>query len=96
MMSLFYHLAPAHPAPVPGQLVTMAVPLGEPRLEPGLRQSASPVRQPGNPPVTSTPVPVTAARNVAMVSYPMEEEIIEVTRREPELAKQVNSCKCEK
>ena len=79
---------PPPTGPVPGQLVSMAVPLGQPRLEPGVRQSATPLRQPGNA-MTSTPVPVTAARNVAVVSFPME-DIRERTRvKQPELATQV-------
>ncbi|XP_005110510.2 TALPID3 protein, partial [Aplysia californica] len=75
-------------APIQGQLVSMAIPLGEPRLEPGVRQSATPIRPASNP-VTSTPVPVTAARNVAMVSFPVEEDQNKTRTREPELAKQV-------
>ena len=80
--------------PVPGQLVSMAIPLGEPRLEPGVRQSATPLRQAGKP-VTSTPVPVTAARNAAVVSFPHETEAdrlhspVRARSREHELAKQV-------
>ena len=75
-----------------GQLMSMAIPLGQPRMERGVRSSTVPVtlspdRRKSNP-VTSTPVPVTATGNVAVVSFPLAEE--ESKQREPELSKQVN------
>ncbi|CAL1539920.1 unnamed protein product, partial [Lymnaea stagnalis] len=74
-------------APVPGQLIPMAIPLGEPRMEPGVRRSATLLSNPLNP-ITSTPVPVTAATNVAVVSFPVEDRRTK-KGREPELATQV-------
>lgn len=74
----------ADAAPVPGQLIPMAVPLGGPRMDPGLKVSAS---------MTSTPMTlspghrpqVTAEGNVSMVSLGMVEE----EKMRPELGKQV-------
>ncbi|CAG5116718.1 unnamed protein product, partial [Candidula unifasciata] len=76
-------------APIQGQLVSMAVPLGAPRIEPGLRRSAAPVTRSSSGPVSSTPVPVTAARNVAMVSFPGDKNEQGHAERQPELTKQV-------
>ncbi|KAK3702737.1 hypothetical protein RRG08_042722 [Elysia crispata] len=78
-------------APIQGQLISMAIPLGEPRMDRGMRSAAgpgtlSPNRRKSNP-VTSTPVPVTSSGNVAVVSFPVAEE--ESKEREPELSKQV-------
>nr|KAI8741074.1 TALPID3 protein-like [Biomphalaria glabrata] len=76
-------------APIPGQLIHMAIPLGQPRMEPGVRRSEMPMTMTGVAnPVTSTPVPVTAARNVTLISFPVEEDK-KKKGREPELAKQV-------
>ncbi|RUS83052.1 hypothetical protein EGW08_009191 [Elysia chlorotica] len=78
-------------APIQGQLISMAIPLGEPRMDRGMRSAAGPLtlspdRRKSNP-VTSTPVPVTSTGNVAVVSFPVAEE--ESKEREPELSKQV-------
>ncbi|GFO11941.1 talpid3 protein [Plakobranchus ocellatus] len=86
-------LDPGDSAPIQGQLVSMAIPLGQPRMERGVRSAAVPValspdRRASNP-VTSTPVPVTSTGNVAVVSFPIAEEVIESREREPELSKQV-------
>lgn len=65
----------------------MAVPLGDPRMETGLTYSASP---PPGPLTTSTPAsqhPVSALKNVAMISVPVEDDLRR--RPEPELGKQV-------
>ncbi|OWF51359.1 Protein TALPID3 [Mizuhopecten yessoensis] len=73
-------------APIPGQLIQMAVPLGGPRMEGGLTAKLT-----TSGPVTSTPVPrpqVTASRNVALVSVPSGEEEEQISPQ-PELAKQV-------
>lgn len=77
----------AQHAPIQGQLVPMAVPLGDPRMETGLTYSASP---PPGPLTTSTPAsqhPVSALKNVAMISVPVEDDLRR--RPEPELGKQV-------
>lgn len=68
----------------------MAVPLGDPRMETGLTYSASP---PPGPLTTSTPAsqhPVSALKNVAMISVPVEDDLRR--RPEPELGKQVENC----
>ncbi|KAJ8308317.1 hypothetical protein KUTeg_013191 [Tegillarca granosa] len=72
-------------APIPGQLIPMAVPLGGPRFEGGL---TVPVTWPEpSGPLTSTPAAVTAAKNVAMVTIPTEDDLTE--KPAPELTKQV-------
>lgn len=79
-------------APIEGQLISMAIPLGEPRMDRGMRSGEaaslrlSPDRRKSNP-VTSTPVPITSSGNVAVVSFPFAEEGSK--SREPELSKQV-------
>ncbi|XP_078313405.1 uncharacterized protein LOC111128961 isoform X2 [Crassostrea virginica] len=77
----------AQHAPIQGQLVPMAVPLSGPRMESGLTYSASP---PPGPLTTSTPAsqpPVSALKNVALVSVPVEDDLRKPP--EPELGKQV-------
>ncbi|XP_061173544.1 TALPID3 protein-like [Saccostrea echinata] len=77
----------AEHAPIPGQLVPMAVPLGGPRIDSGLTYSAPP---PPGPLTTSTPAsqpPVSALKNVAVVSVPVVDDLRKPP--EPELSKQV-------
>ena len=67
----------------------MAVPLGGPRMDGGLRAPVT-VATPGGP-VTSTPVSrtqVTAGKNVTMVSVAADDRLID-QKPEPELSKQV-------
>ena len=81
-------------APIQGQLVPMAVPLSGPRMESGLTYSAPP---PPGPLTTSTPAsqpPVSALKNVAMVSVPVEDDLRKPP--EPELGKQVGKIRKEK
>lgn len=81
-------------APIQGQLVPMAVPLSGPRMESGLTYSAPP---PPGPLTTSTPAsqpPVSALKNVAMVSVPVEDDLRKP--QEPELGKQVGKIRKEK
>lgn len=80
-----YEICICFKAPIPGQLIPMAVPLGGPRFEGGL---TVPVTWPEHSgPMTSTPAAVTAAKNVAMVTVPTEDDLTE--KPAPELAKQV-------
>ena len=68
----------------------MAVPLGGPRLDPGLTTQASMTQAPDSvtfDPSRQTPQ-VTAAKNVAMVTIPTEGE---EQKQSPELGKQVQS-----
>ncbi|XP_053401553.1 protein TALPID3-like isoform X2 [Mercenaria mercenaria] len=72
-------------APIPGQLIPMAVPLGGPRMDIGLTVPSSMTSTPG--PMTFNPISqVTAEGNVSMVSVGMEEED---RKSRPELGKQV-------
>ncbi|KAK3094147.1 hypothetical protein FSP39_024713 [Pinctada imbricata] len=92
-----FYFSPAHgayfpvassSAPIAGQLVPMAVPLGAPRIEGGLTQGVT-IDTPSGP-LTSTPASrpqVTAAGNVAMVSFAVEDDL--ETTPQPELSKQV-------
>lgn len=73
-------------APIPGQLIPMAVPLGGPRMDSGL---AVPTAMMAPGPVTFNPSSmsqVTAEGNVSMVSMGMEDDEKKV---KPELGKQV-------
>ncbi|XP_052767112.1 protein TALPID3-like isoform X2 [Mya arenaria] len=76
----------SQPAPIPGQLIPMAVPLGGPRMDPGLTADASTT----NTPMTfnsSKVSQVTAAGNVAMVTIGVEDG--KSRKMAPELGKQV-------
>ena len=76
-------------APIPGHLIPMAVPLGGPRMDPGLITPVSLTQAPDSvtfEPSKQTPQ-VTAAKNVAMVSVPTEQE---EQKYSPELGKQVH------
>lgn len=71
----------------------MAVPLGGPRMDGGL---TVPVTMPTDGLVTSTPVArtqVTAGRNVALVSVPAQDSLVN-EKPAPELSKQVKNCLC--
>ena len=66
----------------------MAVPLGGPRMDGGLTEAVTMETPKG--PVTSTPASkpqVTAGRNVTMVSYPAQDDLLQ--KSQPELSKQV-------
>ncbi|XP_070179880.1 TALPID3 protein-like [Littorina saxatilis] len=81
-------IAPTTTAPVPGQLIPMAVPLGKPRMEPGL--SVAPGNQPYPMSVPhASPRLVTAASNVAMVAMTADDYEESVHDRAPQLGKQV-------
>ena len=76
------------PAPIPGHLIPMAVPLGGPRMDPGLTTPVSLTQAPDSvtfDPSKQTPQ-ITAAKNVAMVTIPTEED---EQKYSPELGKQV-------
>ncbi|KAL5009175.1 hypothetical protein ScPMuIL_014756 [Solemya velum] len=76
-------------APIPGQLIPMAVPLRDPRMNSGMTVSVTRTMPAGV--VTSTPSTkpqVTASNNVTLVSVPVREGIDH--QRIPELGKQVN------
>ena len=80
-------------APIPGHLIPMAVPLGGPRMDPGLTTPMSLTQAPDSvtfDPSKQTPQ-VTAAKNVAMVTIPTEEE---EEKHSPELGKQVTQKFC--
>jgi hypothetical protein len=85
----FFHLI--FPAPVSGQLVPMAIPLGKPRLEAGLAvgRSTAPVTAVTTSASSQRPI-VTAASNVVMISVNADGEVL--TGRAPELGKQVRGC----
>ncbi|XP_076099999.1 protein TALPID3-like isoform X2 [Mytilus galloprovincialis] len=73
--------------PIPGSLIQMAIPLGEPRMEGGLTAPVTMTPQRG--PITSTPVskiPVTAEKNTALITVPAEN--INIQKRAQELTKQ--------
>ncbi|XP_052275900.1 TALPID3 protein-like isoform X2 [Dreissena polymorpha] len=79
----------AHLAPIPGQLIPMAVPLGGPRMDHGLTEDATMTSM--HPAMTfdqSKVSQVTADRNVAMVTLGMEDEV-KRSKPSPELGKQV-------
>ncbi|XP_069118021.1 TALPID3 protein-like [Argopecten irradians] len=81
----------ASAAPIQGQLIPMAVPLGGPRMEGGLAAEVVTSNPASSGPVTSTPMSrpqVTASNNVALVSVPSGEEEEQISPQ-PELAKQV-------
>jgi hypothetical protein len=82
----FFHVI--FPAPVSGQLVPMAIPLGKPRLEAGLAvgRSTAPVTAVTTSASSQHPI-VTAASNVVMISVNADGEVL--TGRAPELGKQV-------
>ena len=88
MISLIKIHCSLFPAPIPGHLIPMAVPLGGPRMDPGLITPVSLTQAPDSvtfEPSKQTPQ-VTAAKNVAMVSVPTDEE---EQKPSPELGKQV-------
>lgn len=72
------------PAPIPGQLIPMAVPLGDPRMDQGLAVSAAMAATPGT--LTFDQSQVSADRNVALVSVGVDEK---QRTQLPELGKQV-------
>ncbi|KAK3597345.1 hypothetical protein CHS0354_034588 [Potamilus streckersoni] len=74
-------------APIQGQLIQMAVPLGEPRLDPGLKMPTSTSIPSGPMSSAHRVVPPTAARNVTLVSLPTE--LPKKEQHIPELGKQV-------
>lgn len=86
-MNLNNKYFPIHLAPILGQLVPMAVPLGKPRMDSGL--ALAPDDNSGHPVSTTRPSvpPVTAAANVAMVA--MMAEGGEIVERRPDLGIQV-------
>lgn len=71
-------------APIPGQLIPMAVPLGDPRMDQGLAVSAAMAANPGT--LTFDQCQVSADRNVALVSVGVDEK---QPTQLPELGKQV-------
>nr|KAG5700702.1 hypothetical protein BaRGS_029067 [Batillaria attramentaria] len=81
-------LTSSAPAPVAGQLIPVAVPLGKPRMEPGLAVGRETLPH-SLPPTSSAPIRpvVTAATNVAMVAMTEGGEV--QAERVPELGKQV-------
>lgn len=81
-------LASAAPAPVAGQLIPMAIPLGKPRMDPGLITGHETLPHSISP-SSSTPIRpvVTAATNVAMVA--MTSDGGGQMESVPELGKQV-------
>ncbi|KAL8565689.1 hypothetical protein ACOMHN_056188 [Nucella lapillus] len=83
-------LLSAASAPVAGQLIPMAVPLGRPRMDPGLALAPEDRAQTVSIPAAKSVRPVvTAATNVAVVAINADPDDDRPVERRPELGKQV-------